>query len=224
MENLKKIFIHGWSFNRDIWKDYFNLENSSFLNLPCHTNNGSFEKPYMESFKEKLLEEIENSDDEVVLIGWSLGASISVLTALENPKNLKKLILIGFTPKFNDKYLGHDPVAVRAFLISLRKMYEPTIFRFRKRAVNNEFKDIPLPFPKECGIDILEEFVNLDLVKQLKNLKQEIILIHGNKDVIVNPSSLLLTAKLIPKARPIMVNSHHGPFLEEKDIIIKCLA
>jgi pimeloyl-[acyl-carrier protein] methyl ester esterase len=223
MDNLKKIFIHGWSFNREIWKDYFDMDNSIFLNLPCHTQQDVFSEPYMESFSDYLFQEIENSDDEVVLIGWSLGASISVLTALKKPKNLKKLILIGFSPKFKDKYLGHDPVAVRAFLISLKRIYDKTIYRFRKRAVNDEFKDIPLPYPEECGIKILEEYINLDLVGKLKNLEHEVILIHGNRDVIVNPSSLILTAKLIPNSRPIMVNSHHAPFLERRDLVIRCI-
>ncbi len=223
MENLKKIFIHGWSFNKDIWKDYYDLDNSVFINLPCHDCDKEFKEPYLDSFSEYLFNEIENSNQEVVLIGWSLGASISVLTALKKPKNLKKLILIGFSPKFKDKYLGHDPIAVRAFLISLKKMYDKTIYRFRKRAVENEFPEIPLPYPQECGIKILEEFINLDLTSKLKDLSLEVILIHGNKDVIVNPSALILTSKLIPNSRPIMVNSHHAPFLDKKDLIIKCL-
>jgi pimeloyl-[acyl-carrier protein] methyl ester esterase len=222
--DVKKIFIHGWSFNKDIWKDYFNLENAVFLNLPCHSVNGNgYKSPYLESFKEILFREIENSDRDVILIGWSMGATVSILTALEKPKNLKKLILFGFSPKFKDKYLGHDPVSIRAFLLSLRKMYDATIYRFRKRAVNNEFKNIPLPQPKECGIEILEEYVDLDLVPKLKNVEYEVILIHGNRDAIVNPSSLILTSQLLPKARPIMINSHHAPFLENKELIIKCI-
>jgi pimeloyl-[acyl-carrier protein] methyl ester esterase len=218
---MKNIFIHGWSFNKNIWKDYFSIKNSEFLELPFHGKNINFpiSENIIQHFVDKLSSKIEKSNKKINLIGWSLGASVSVLTALKVQEKINKLILIGFSPKFKDRKLGHNPVAVKAFMLALKVDFKDTIYRFRKSAVGNEFKEIPLP-EKEGSIKLLNEFTGLDLRSKLKNINVSTILIHGKNDKIINYEGSVFTHSQIINSELILTESHHAPFLENKNLIL----
>ncbi len=217
------IFVHGWSFSKEIWKDFFDIKNSVFLDLPFHGENRVYnKKKILETFSENLFEIIDKSEKPVNLIGWSLGASICVLTALKKPEKLKKLILVGFSPKFKDKMLGHNPVAVKAFMLALKVDFKDTVYNFRKTAVEKEFKDIPLP-EKEGGIAILKEFIELDLTEKIKLLDVETVFIHGKKDKIISYKGSEFSSKMVKKSKLILMDSHHAPFLENREIILNNL-
>lgn len=211
------IFIHGWSFSSQIWKDYKNIPDSIFLDLPFHGKNRNYteEKEIISSFAEEIFQIIENQNNPVNLIGWSLGASISALIALKKPKNLKKLILIGFTPKFKDKNLGHNPVAIKAFMLALKLDFKDTIYNFRKTASGNIFEEIPLP-EKKGSIKLLNEFINLDLTEKLPELNVETVFIHGKKDKIINYNGSVYSAQLIKNSKLILTEGNHAPFLEDE--------
>ncbi len=213
------LFLHGWSFSKDIWKQYYNFSNSLFANLPFHNDFNEFK--YNGSIINSFVDYLENKlkgKKSITIIGWSLGASISVLLALRFRKNLKKLILIGFSPKFNDENLGHNPKLIKAFLLSLRKDFRKTVYRFRKTAVGNQFGNIPCP-DKEYGYLLLKEFIDLDLRDTIKEIDRETVIIHGKQDKIINPKASLFTNQAIYNSRLFLVDSHHAPFLTHPDII-----
>ena len=212
---IKKIFIHGWSFSSQIWKDFFDIPDSQFIDLPFHGQNKDYtDQNIMENFAEDIYKQIQKSQEEVVLIGWSLGASISVLTALKKPSNLKKLVLIGFSPKFKDKNLGHNPVFVKAFMVALKVDFSDTIYNFRKTAAGDTFRDIPLP-EKEGSIKLLREFIELDLTQKLKDISVPAYLIHGKKDKIINYQGSVFASQQIKNSQLYLTNSNHAPFLEK---------
>ena len=220
---MRYIFLHGWSFSKYIWKDFYHLNNSIFLDLPFHNGKSySTNEKILEKFSLDLLKIINDCKEDITLIGWSLGASISVLTALNKPNKLKKLILVGFSPKFKDENLGHSPKNVKAFMIQLRKDFENTVLNFRKTAVNNEFREIPFPI-KEGGINILKEFIELDLTKNIKNLNVETVFISGKEDKIINPFGSVWSNKQIKNSSLVLVNSHHAPFVENPNLILDIL-
>ncbi|MEJ5173011.1 MAG: alpha/beta hydrolase, partial [Hydrogenothermaceae bacterium] len=136
---MKTVFIHGWGFSKNIWKDYFYIDNAVFLDLPFH---GESRESY-NSINEYVKKISDSLTEPTTIVGWSLGSTIAVLTALQNP-NVKNLILVGFSPKFNDENLGSDPKTVRAFMYNLNKDFENTVFNFRKTAGEKEF-NCPLP-------------------------------------------------------------------------------
>ena len=212
---IKKIFIHGWSFSSQIWKGFFNIPNSQLIDLPFHGHNKNYtDQNIMEHFAEDIYNQIQKLQEEVVLIGWSLGASISVLTALKKPSNLKKLVLIGFSPKFKDKNLGHNPVFVKAFMVALKVDFQDTIYNFRKTAAGDTFKNIPLP-EKEGSIKLLREFIELDLTQKLKDISVPTYLIHGKNDKIINYQGSVFASQQIKNSHLYLTNSHHAPFLEK---------
>ncbi len=176
----------------------------------------------MESFSDELLEIIEKLKEPVTIIGWSLGASISILTALKKPKNLEKLVLVGFSPKFKDKTLGHNPVAVKAFMLSLRMEFKDTILTFRKTASDKEFREIPIP-EKNGALKLLKEFVDLDLKDKLEKIEVPTYLIHGIEDKIINYEGSVFASKKIKNSYLTIVEGNHAPFLEKPEIIINLL-
>nr|WP_281253972.1 alpha/beta hydrolase [Persephonella hydrogeniphila] len=155
---------------------------------------------------------MESVNEDVTLIGWSLGATVSVLTSLKKPKNLKKLILIGFSPKFKDKEIGHNPVMIKAFMLALKIDFKDTVYNFRKTAVGDFFKNIPLP-EKEGSIHLLKEFINTDITGRLKEIDLPTILIHGKKDKIINYQASVYSHKKIKNSELILTDCHHAPFM-----------
>ncbi len=221
---MKNIFIHGWSFSKDIWRDFFELKNSVFFNLPFHGENTGYPTEHIiENFSNEVAKEIESSEENINLIGWSLGASIAVESLLKTKQDkIKKLILIGFSPKFRDKKLGHNPVLIKAFFVALGIDFKDTIYNFRKLATGKDFKDIPLP-EREGSIKLLKEFIDLDLREKLKSISVETVLIHGTEDKIINHEGSKFAKEQIKDSELILVKSHHAPFLRNKSLILKNL-
>lgn len=214
------IFIHGWSFSKDIWKDYFYLNNSYFFDIPFHGNFQNFSKKnIISSYIDYLNYKIKKP---FTFIGWSLGATICVMFALKYPEKVKKLILVGFSPKFKDKRLGHNPVAVKAFMIALKADFKHTIYKFRKSATGSEFPKIPLP-EKNGSIKLLYEFINLDLTDKLNNISAETYFIHGKEDKIINYHGSVFASRKIKTSKLILTQSNHAPFLQEKNLILDLL-
>ena len=207
---MKVIFLHGWGFSKDIFRNYYYLDNSIFLDLPFHGDFKNFERNnIIENFVDQLSNMIK---EKTTIVGWSLGASVAVLTALKNPL-VEKLILIGFSPKFNDNLLGSNPKTVKAFMMNLHGNFENTVCQFRKSATGQEFKEIPLP-EKEGSKSLLKEYINLDLTEKLNFISIPTYLIHGDKDLIVNPYSAFYCHEKIPESQLAILDSNHAPFLE----------
>lgn len=206
---MKYIFIHGWGFSKEIFKDYFYIDNSDFLDLPFHGEMSDFEdKNILENYVNYVSSKIHK---DTTLIGWSLGATVSLLTALKN-ENVKKLVLIGFSPKFNDEKLGSSPVYIKAFLNNLNRDFSSTLSNFRKVAIDKEIKNIPKP--KEGSKSLLKEFINLDLTDTLTKINIPTIILHGINDKIVNKEAAFFSHKKIKDSQLFLLDSHHGPFLE----------
>ncbi len=214
VSNMKKVFLHGWSFSSEIWdKTTHNKENAIFIDLPFHgANKKKYGRNILHDFVNEVFSIISSQKEDVCLVGWSLGASVSSLVALKKPENLKKLVLIGFSPKFLDKELGHDPKAVKAFIFSLKKDFERTVYNFRKTATDSFFSNIPIP-EKAGSIKILQEFINLDLRDILKDIDISTVLIHGKGDKIISYKGSIFTFEKIKNSSLHILNTNHAPFL-----------
>lgn len=214
------VFLHGWGFSKKIWKDFYNLDNSIFLDLPFH---GELKKFSTENILENYVEHINAFVKEPsVFIGWSLGASVSILFYLKYPEKVKKLILIGFSPKFKSESLGHPPKYVKAFLLSLRKDFENTVYNFRVLSSDKKFENIPLP-EKKGATKILNEYINLDLTDDLKKITVPAVIIHGKKDKVVNYKVSYFVNQKIKNSELFLYPYNHSPFYNNPDIIVNCI-
>lgn len=204
---MKKIFIHGWGFSKKIWKDYLYLDDAVFVDLPSHGEDRRDDVSI-----HKFVEEVASVVREPsVLIGWSLGATVSVLASLKNP-DIKELVLIGFSPRFSDRDFGSEPKVVKAFMHNLYRDFEKTVVDFRKTATGLDCRE-HMP-QKDGATDLLRQFIELDITDILRDVRSKTFLIHGINDKIVNPQATLYSHEKIKDSEVILLNSHHGPFLE----------
>ncbi len=213
------IFIHGWGFSKKVWEGFEGYGEQ--IDLPFHGNNVLYLSKHniIASFVDGLA---SGTKKPTTFVGWSLGASVCILLALRYPEKVKNLVLVGFSPKFNDKTLGSDPKRVKAFMFSLRRDFSDTVYNFRKAACGSEFINIPLP-EKNGATTLLKEYINLDLTESLKDIQHHTWIIHGKKDAIVNPQAAIFTSNRIKNSNLILLESHHAPFLHYKDKFVNLL-
>lgn len=204
---MRNIFIHGWGFSNSIWKSYSYLDDSTFVELPYHGKSTSKQETLMDFSKEIS----KNITKPTTIIGWSIGATVAIMVALNNPY-VERMILIGFSPKFSDKTLGSDPKTVKAFLFNLNRDYDETVNLFRKTAIESSYdEDLP---QKEGAIKLLRDYVKTDLTGALKDIKAKTYILHGTNDKIVNMNASFYCKENIKGSEIILLNSHHGPFLD----------
>jgi len=215
---MKVIFVPGWLFNGSVFKTAKKCLEEIVKNSPTSKEKKfppaiTIYEDFKISYKGSVEEEVENLlpkyNNEDILVGWSLGATISILAALR--KLPAGLILIGATPYFKKAWREDF---IKKFLENLNKNYEETVKRFRKEAFSQSIEETLLP-PKEKAISLLKSFIETDIFSFKNSLqlgeKTEIIVIHGRKDTIVPFKDGLKLHKTFKKSIFIPYKGGHFP-------------
>lgn len=200
------ILIHGWAFTKEV----FPKEAGIRIDLPCH---GDRESEFLSliDFAKEVGKEIPKGWD---IVGWSMGASVSILVALLFPQKVRSLFLLGATSHFGRIW---DPKTVKAFKIKVKR--EGADF-FRKRAFPKSFKG---KLNVDCALKLLDEFVDLKVDRYLPFIKANVVLLHGLKDPIVPPKEALRLYNLLSGSKLIFSFDGHFPAKDEGDLIRKVL-
>ncbi|EJR18468.1 alpha/beta hydrolase [Bacillus paranthracis] len=188
MKELKIIFIPGWGMEENIW----DLVLPHFKGYPVQCINWRNVKEQSE-FANRIIDVAQ--DENVILVGWSLGA----LAAIQAYKKIKAkgIVLIGGTAKFtntSDYSSGWNTLHVERLKRNLERRKEDTLKRFYENMFtkdelkeNKSFEDIVKHFKGDSmqslqfGLDYL---IETDMRAALKEVKVPILLIHGERDVI----------------------------------------
>ncbi len=191
--------LHGWSYDGRVWKGT-PFERAVHLELPGHG-----ESPFNSTDLWELAAEVGESIEEgSTLVGWSLGATVSILVALNYPEKVRELILYAPTPSFTGT--SQPEAVVRRFLRRLKRDFYEGVEFFRELSST---KNAPLPQlnPKACT-ELLESFTEIDCTEELWKLKVPVKVIVGEDDAItgligaysVFKGAPLSQLKVIPKA------------------------
>ncbi|EJR66254.1 hypothetical protein IIO_00870 [Bacillus cereus VD115] len=188
MKELKIIFIPGWGMEENVW----DLVLPYFKGYPVQCIDWRNVKEIGE-FAERIIDVAH--DENVILVGWSLGA----LAAIQAYKKIKAkgIVLIGGTAKFtntSDYTSGWNSLHVERLKKNLVRKKEDTLKRFYENMFtkdelkgNKSFEDIVKHFKGDSiqslqlGLDYL---IETDMREELKEIQASILLIHGEKDVI----------------------------------------
>jgi pimeloyl-[acyl-carrier protein] methyl ester esterase len=196
---MKLLTVHGWGFCPEVFRP-----------LEFFPNIEHFSVDYEKTLSENARKLSQRVDEETVLIGWSMGATLSVLAASEQKP--KGLILIGATPHFKRAWKGEF---IEAFLTRLEKNFEKTLREFRKTAYGEDV--CPLP-PEGGAVGLLREFIDTDISEEVKALPAEVILLQGKRDTVVPPREAKKLLKLNPRLRLELYDGGHFPtFLSSRD-------
>ncbi|EJV68784.1 MULTISPECIES: alpha/beta fold hydrolase [Bacillus cereus group] len=188
MKELKVIFIPGWGMEEDVWTFVLPY----FKDYPVQCLDWRNVKEQSE-FAGRIIEVAR--DENVILVGWSLGA----LAAIQAYKKIKAkgIVLIGGTAKFtntSDYTSGWNSLHVERMKKNLTRKKEDTLNRFYENIFtknelkeNTSFKEIALNFKGDSiqslqlGLDYL---IETDMRNELTDIKVPLLLLHGEQDVI----------------------------------------
>ena len=193
MNELKIIFIPGWGMEENIWDLVFPY----FKGYPVQSIDWRNVKERSE-FAERIVDVAHN--DNVILVGWSLGA----LAAVQAHKKVKAkgIVLIGGTAKFtntSDYTSGWNALHVERLKKNVARKKEDTLKRFYENMFtknelkeNKRFEDMIKGFKGDSIQSLqvgLEYLIETDMREELKEMKVPILLIHGEQDVICSLSA-----------------------------------
>ena len=145
----------------------------------------------------------ENIEENTLLVGWSLGATVAVLASTYTPP--KGLVLIGATPHFGKAWKADY---IGGFFKELGENFEGKVKEFRTSVWGEDI--CPLP-PREGAVRLLKEFVETDLSETLKGLEIPTLLLQGKKDFVTPFREAKKMLKLNPRFALTAYNGGHFP-------------
>ncbi len=198
-------FLHGWGFSSKV------LKGIPSVDLPFH---GESQLRY-ENLQNLAREIALGIPEDSILIGWSLGASLSLLMAYMFPQRFRGLVLIGGSACFGCLWERRN---LRGFLIRLEREGEKFLKEFRGLSYPKAFEDhIDLQGAKR----ILKDYMELDIRHILPHIKQRVIILHGTHDPITPFSSALTLYNMLKRAKLITFLGGHFP--ENEGLIFEVL-
>ncbi len=239
-KGIPLVLIHGWGLNSGIWQLLINkmIENSFVddsgdkfqiitIDLPGFGLNS---KQVLTSYSvSNICQKIDAIIEEpAVFMGWSLGGLVATHFALHYPKKILGLITVASSPCFlkKDSWPGIKADFFTAFHQQLKGNIYKTIDDFLKLQamgsphVRQDIKQIKklifdYPLPNEKTLDeSLNLLENIDLRKQLIEIKQPFLRLYGSADNLVPKAAIEHIASLSPNSEQhIFLHASHAPFI-----------
>ena len=237
------VFLQGWASHPEVWAcQKADLSVEQVIRADYHkgvtdpqTRNGT--SLYAVAALEAVNRETEK-DQEVVLIGWSLGAMVVLELGLYIPEKIKGIILVGGTGRFTqapDYQHGLPRAVVERLKKRLTRNPEQTLREFYALMFTPEEREAGYEehFNKgilsggmnwsgeelEAGLDFL---INQDLRHRLAALKVPSLILHGEKDEICPSSAgLYLKENLRNSQFKLLQGCGHVPFLTQSKVFNK---
>jgi len=235
------VLLHGWGMNADVWEGILPALTKRFritlLDLPGHGRS-------LDSLTDYSLQNLATTiatfvPQNAMLVGWSLGGIIATQLTLNNPDNIRKLVLVASAPQFvcDDSWPdGTAADVLDSFADGLKQNYQQTIKRFIAiQAMGSEHAreqqhilrervfrhGNPQPAALEAGLAILR---HTNLRPELSKITCPTLLVSGEHDSLFRPSAAEKTQSMISNARLSMISgAGHAPFLSHPDEFLQIL-
>ena len=225
------VMLHGWSMNSAVWHklaDGLSQQYSLYLvDLPGHGRSdwqpGALDLDALLSALAVALPTQAN------WLGWSLGGLIAIAFADLYPERVNKLSLIAATPRFvqGDDWSCAMPRSVfENFAANLDENQNQTLQRFlmlqargaeqsrdtiRMLAEELATQHTPQAAALHAGLDLL---LNVDMRKQMLDLRCPIQVILGQRDTLIPEIMLMTLRQLKPGIRTDLIpGAGHAPFI-----------
>lgn len=227
--------IHGWGLHGGIWGPAQGLLERDFrlvrVDLPGHGHNP----------RERSGFDLATAAAELGralpwrchLLGWSLGAIVALRFALDQPDRVRRLVLVGATPRFvasPDWDCGVAPAVLEGFAASLVADYRKTVLDFLTLQMRGDAHGAgalrtlraqvfehgaPAPEALESGLAVLAE---TDLRAELGAVQSPALVLSGDRDRLTPAEAGRRLAGDLPHARfHAFHRCGHAPFLTHAD-------
>jgi pimeloyl-ACP methyl ester carboxylesterase len=172
---------------------------------------------------------------KVNAVGFSLGGMIAQQMALDQPDRVERMILMGTGPRggegmtFTELSADEraDPVAflLAAFFSSSEASQASGRAYLDRLAARTRDRDrLVLPKTSEAQLLAIREWGAVppsDRYATLPKIKQPTLIVHGAKDIVVQPVNAFLLAEHLPNAQLIMYpDSSHGAQYQHADLFL----
>ena len=259
-ENL--VLIHGWGMHGGVWQPivarlerYFHLH---IIDLPGmgvsppltsrfdHQQTGA--SP--DSQSNDIVDEVASVlPPQANVCGWSFGGQIAMQLALQYPQRIKKLVLIGSTPKFvnatpintqpneQDAWShGMDANIFMQFAASVRQDCQATLLKFLTlqcmrssdakttiRLLRESFTSRPAPDAGSLQQG-LDQLLGNDFRQAMHDIAQPLLIVHGDRDTLAPVAAASWMASQRLDAELLLIpGASHAPFLSHPDEVINAL-
>src|SRR5690606_6944488 len=204
--------LHGWAMSPDVWTAVKENLRGREAYAPALPGYGAAPMcmPYdLDTVVQALS---ESAPAEVDVIGWSLGGLVALQWALEKPLQVRKLVLLGATPRFlaaDGWPHGVAPAVWRIFVRELRQNPDALMRRFS--ALQAEGEEDSKGLTKriyanraQAAPDALQASLNVlaagDVRERVRAVQQPVLLLHGERDAITPLAAARWLSETLPRA------------------------
>lgn len=222
------VLVHGWGLHAGIWQGMDTLLGAHHTvlapDLPGYGARATVSPYTLEKLADAMVAAIAQP---AIWLGWSLGGLVALAAAQRHPQAVRKLILVGATPRFvqsADWPGGLTDAVFAQFAADLRDDYRATVQRFLSlqmgagerdtlRSLRQVLAAAPVP-----AIDVLAAGLALlqatDLRAQLSALTLPVQIVHGVRDKLAPVAAARFLAQALPQAQLALIEgAGHAPFL-----------
>ena len=233
--------LHGWGMNARVFDTLAGLLAADFdvrpLNLPGHGGREALADNALQAWADDLACQLP---DDAMLLGWSLGGQVAMRAALDHPRKVIRLILLGSTPKFvatADWLHGMASADLQEFGAALLAEPEATLLRFLslqtrgmtgQKALLQRLRMTLLAAPaadREALAAGLATLRDTDLRAELPQLAQPTLVLHGALDTLTPAAAGAWLADTLPNAQRIeLARAAHAPHLSHGEDVAAAIA
>jgi len=237
----KIVFLHGWGFNSAVWHQAVDKLQYQFevtvIDLPGFGYSANDEGDFC--FDDVVQRVADAIDDNVILVGWSMGGIIAQKIASDYPRKVAKLVLLACNAQFvadSAWPYGIDANVLTSFSESLLKDYKKTLHRFlllqargdeNMRETVKELKQRlfehgePKSNALSGGLRLLQ---SESFVDDLANIVQPVLIAQGRLDTLVPHSSGTEMLLKIPDGKLYLFEqAAHAPFISHLEEFVTVL-
>jgi len=229
--NVYAVDLPGHGYSRGQRADVGWVERSDTHHVPNVEGDGyRCAQPILRDIVDALSVQF---DEPLTVCGWSMGGQIALHWAMREPEKIKRLVLVTSTPCFaerDDWQFGMPQHTLLQFAADLEKNHAATLRRFLGLQVRGSEGEREL-LATLCeslfshgepdlgalrgGLDILRD---CDLRSALPDIKQPVLVVAGEKDMITPPQASQYLAGRLPDARLVTIRgAAHVPFLSHTE-------
>ena len=172
------------------------------------------------------------------VVGFSLGGMIAQQMALDHPELVQRLILLGTAPRGGEGLTftelspeeQADPVAFLLTAFFAPSAVSQAAGREYLKRLEYRTKDRDLPVSRNSAVAQLAAIREWGIIQAtdryaaLQKITHPTLIVHGNKDIVVDPINALILAEKLPNAELIVYwDSSHGAYSQHATIFLEHL-